>query len=195
MLINAFSFLAFWQWHFFCWHVRCQHSLYLLTSGNIHQEGVTASKQRPHKFNLCHLSFIHVRIRELVYQSHALTYINYEQWGISGTGFTEHVRFCLKYGRFQRNMLLERQPIHRVRDSSVAVSWFRHYKFWKFLFQCWRTAYILKSLTRPDINLIWNICWNEEIGYWTPIFLAMTFWKRVWRACGPCCSKVAPVLN
>jgi hypothetical protein len=45
--------------------------------------------------------------------------------------------------------LKDKWPFHIVKDSFIAIFWFRRYRFWNLLFRCWMTGYILRSLWGP----------------------------------------------
>jgi hypothetical protein len=147
---TTLTFSGFFCFHqgrnfFLCWHVGCQHSLFSTTSGNMLTPEIY--KNCPPRVYDCNpaevpqvwsllLQFYSCQNSQAGYQFHALPRINYERPDISCAGFTKLVRLYPKLCSFQRNI----QPFHRVKESSITISWFERYKFWNFLFKCWTTG-------------------------------------------------------
>jgi hypothetical protein len=132
------------------------------------------------------LQFYSCQNSQAGYQFHALPRINYERPGISCAGFTKLVRLYPKLCSFQRNTVLERQPFHRVKESSITISWFGRYKFWNFCSSVEQVDKFWKVWQENDIHLLLNYQWNEKNQ---TISSSPSIKKRkLWRAGCSCCT-------
>jgi hypothetical protein len=69
---------------------------------------------------------------------------------IAEASLTESIHFNAEFGSLEGYVLSQRQMAsHRVKDLSIAMIWFRTYRFRNLLFRYWMIGYILQSSGGP----------------------------------------------